>query len=597
MRSIRLSLIVYFLVLLALALGGVSWFAYATTAQTMRERQASTHDLVQSQYEHRCANIKVDFDRRLLTQAQTLAKRSRSTNPHVEPFYVLGALGTSMVPEGYLTAPLWLASGLHSRNEKNFGPGVAGYLYSHRVTVTVTSEDIEDDIIPKPDESQAQEYFQTFNWHGTTFQRSSSLGKESLVLSQEQHDRAEAFAGLFDEFDLADDTHVRRVTIKVSPRGFRPAFLPAAWTFLTAKTKGPKGGPPGRPFGIDPRFFGSVYIQYASGTKLMEDKLTEFARERDDKIAQTEADTRTALMGLRQRLFWICLATFAAIVCGGFLLVRLGLAPLSRLSDAVSQVSERDFRLRIVQQDLPMELQPIAARLAYTLEQLHRAFEREKQAAADISHELRTPLAAMMTNVELALRKSRTPEQYRELLQDIHASGEHMSSLVENLLALARLDAGADRLKLQAIDASVIASQCVNMVRPLAEARGIKLTCKAAEPIQMQADADKLREILTNLLHNAVEYNKPQGAIDLSVVRVNGHARLAVSDTGIGIKAEEKERIFERFFRADPSRHADSPHAGLGLSIVKSYVDLMGGTIGVDSNERGSTFIVELPVR
>src|SRR5262249_8760578 len=155
--------IVYFLVLLALALGGVSWFAYATTAQTMRERQASTHDLVQSQYEHRCANTKAEFDRRLLTQAQALAKRSRSTNPHIEPHYVLGALGTSMVPEGYLTAPFWLASGLHSRNDKGFGPGVAGYLHAQRIMVTVTS-DAEDDIIPKPDESQAQEYFQTFNW-------------------------------------------------------------------------------------------------------------------------------------------------------------------------------------------------------------------------------------------------------------------------------------------------------------------------------------------------------------------------------------------------------------------------------------------------
>src|SRR5205807_6597670 len=105
-----------------------------------------------------------------------------------------------------------------------------------------------------------------------------------------------------------------------------------------------------------------------------------------------------------------------------------------------------------------------------------------------------------------------------------------------------------------------------------------------------------LREILTNLLHNAVEYNNPEGAIDLAVERVNGKVRFEVRDTGIGIKPEAMEHLFKRFYRADPSRHADTPHAGLGLSIVKSYVDLMGGTIGVDSGAHGSTFTIDLPV-
>src|SRR5205085_2347372 len=125
---------------------------------------------------------------------------------------------------------------------------------------------------------------------------------------------------------------------------------------------------------------------------------------------------------------------------------------------------------------------------------------------------------------------------------------------------------------------------------------GLALRLHAPDPIPMKVDPDKLREILNNLLHNAVEYNRPEGAIDLNVARVNGHVHLAVSDTGIGIAPELRQHIFERFFRADPSRHAATPHAGLGLSIVKSYVDLMGGTIGVDSGAHGSTFTIELPV-
>jgi signal transduction histidine kinase len=114
----------------------------------------------------------------------------------------------------------------------------------------------------------------------------------------------------------------------------------------------------------------------------------------------------------------------------------------------------------------------------------------------------------------------------------------------------------------------------------------------------MATDPDKLREVLTNLLHNAVQYNRPNGEIDLRVARDNGHLQVEVRDTGIGIAPEARDCVFERFYRADPSRNSDGLHAGLGLAIVKEYVDLMGGTIAVDSAEgQGSTFRVRLPVR
>ena len=113
----------------------------------------------------------------------------------------------------------------------------------------------------------------------------------------------------------------------------------------------------------------------------------------------------------------------------------------------------------------------------------------------------------------------------------------------------------------------------------------------------VQIDPDKLREVVTNLLHNAIQYNRPGGAIDLRVARENGSLEVEVRDTGIGIAPEAHERIFERFYRADPSRGSDELHAGLGLAIVKEYIDLMGGSIGVESTEgQGSTFRVLLPV-
>jgi signal transduction histidine kinase len=168
---------------------------------------------------------------------------------------------------------------------------------------------------------------------------------------------------------------------------------------------------------------------------------------------------------------------------------------------------------------------------------------------------------------------------------------------VERLLILARLDAGVDTLRPREVDVPNLVEQCATMVRPLAEARGLDLQVHHNGPALVSTDPDKLREVLTNLLHNAIEYNRPQGVVAVSVERQNGNLHLEVRDTGIGIATKAREHIFERFFRADPSRQADGLHAGLGLAIVKGYVDLIGGKITVESTEgQGSTFRLELPV-
>jgi two-component system, OmpR family, heavy metal sensor histidine kinase CusS len=162
---------------------------------------------------------------------------------------------------------------------------------------------------------------------------------------------------------------------------------------------------------------------------------------------------------------------------------------------------------------------------------------------------------------------------------------------------LARLDAGVDHLHPKRIDAADLAEQCADLVRPLAEAHGLTLQVQRNGAIPLYADPDKLREVLTNLLHNAIQYNRPQGHIDLAVGRENGKVRLEVRDTGIGIAPEARAQIFERFYRADPSRGGDGLHAGLGLALVKEYLELMGGSIDVESVEgQGSTFRVQVPV-
>jgi signal transduction histidine kinase len=173
-----------------------------------------------------------------------------------------------------------------------------------------------------------------------------------------------------------------------------------------------------------------------------------------------------------------------------------------------------------------------------------------------------------------------------------------MHQAVERLLTLARLDAGVEVLRPQEFDAGEVAERCAAVVRPLAEARGLTLTVKRAGAAPVHADPDKLREVVNNLLHNAIQYNRPAGSIEVAVGRSEEGVEVAVSDTGIGIADEARPHIFERFYRADRSRSADGLHSGLGLAIVKEYLDLMGGAVEVESAEgQGSTFRVLLPAR
>ena len=135
------------------------------------------------------------------------------------------------------------------------------------------------------------------------------------------------------------------------------------------------------------------------------------------------------------------------------------------------------------------------------------------------------------------------------------------------------------------------------MVRPLAEAHGLQLHLERNGPINLHTDPNKFREIVSNLLHNAIAYNRPRGEVTVGVQARKGKVELEVKDTGIGISEDAVSHIFDRFYRVDSSRHAEGSHSGLGLSIVKGYVDLMGGDIRVESRlGQGSTFHIELPM-
>jgi signal transduction histidine kinase len=553
---------------------------------TLLAKEQAATDLVMAQYHERCQEARAQLDDRLLANAKSLAGRVR---PHWRPPAETASEACSIMaltmggPFGPLNSLIWAVQAPRERRRGGWPSHTAVQFQLYRGNWFTL--DFGHEVEPPPDDAREPQIswrIQTNNWSRPMPPRGElPLPDESNFAPRDR------FNWVHDDVTLPDGTVARRVRFRSLIR-LEESPAPA-----------PAGAPP-RPNYQVPR--PAIIIQCAASLADLDETLEPFREQRDEDLARLREETVASLAQQRAWLLVISALTFAATVLGCFGLVWLGLLPLQRLTQAVSEISPRNFTLSLGQEPLPAELQPIADRLAVTLDQLRRAFAREKQATADISHELRTPLAALLTTIELALRRNRPAEQYREMLQDCHRSATHMHQIVERLLTLARLDAGVDRLRARSVDVGDLAEQCATAVRPLAEAKGLRLSvvngCPAAEaePV-LKTDPDKLREVLNNLLHNAIQYNRPAGRIDLVVGRDHNQVRFEVRDTGIGIEPEARERIFERFYRADPSRACDGMNAGLGLAIVKEYVGLMGGHISVESAPgQGSTFRVELPV-
>ncbi|MBX9625382.1 MAG: HAMP domain-containing histidine kinase, partial [Gemmataceae bacterium] len=417
----------------------------------------------------------------------------------------------------------------------------------------------------------------------TVLVRSARLGKE-LPRVELPPDQFAGFEDRLDRVDGADESVRRAVTAQAAGR---PLFF-AASLHPQAVLPAPARRPPD--------VLMVAFVQHARSVAELDALLAVAEQDREDQLAHVGIESRRELAWLRTRLGGIVGVTFLATVVGGLVIVARGLSPLRKLSHAVSQVSEKDFRLPVGPDGLSRELAPIHTRLTSTLDQLRRAFEREKEAVADISHELRTPIASLLATIDVALRRPRSPDHYRATLEDCRAIAKQLGHLVERIMTLASLDAGTARVAVARADAAEVAAGCGTVIRPLAEAHGLAFAVSAPDPVELDTDPDRLREVLINLLHNAVEYNRPGGRVELAVRRDAGRVLFEVADTGIGMPDEVREKMFERFYRADPSRHATGVHAGLGLAIVKEYVGRLGGTIEVDSTPgEGSTFRVSFP--
>lgn len=271
--------------------------------------------------------------------------------------------------------------------------------------------------------------------------------------------------------------------------------------------------------------------------------------------------------------------------------------PLERMTMTAETVSTREPTRRL---DVG-EASPEIVRLAYVinamLDRLQKEFEKQMRFTADASHELRTPVSIVLSQAEHTLARERSADDYRQALAVCQKAALRMRRLVDDLLLLSRADAGRLSLRREPVDLDVLARNTIEPLQPLADRQQVRLEVRSA-PVQIIGDADRLAQVVTNLVTNAVKYNVGGGDVVVDVRREANEALLIVQDSGVGISATDQPHLFERFYRVDRARtHQDDTGTGLGLNLVAEIVAAHGGAIHVDSAlGAGTTMTVRLPI-
>jgi heavy metal sensor kinase len=300
------------------------------------------------------------------------------------------------------------------------------------------------------------------------------------------------------------------------------------------------------------------------------------------------------------RLLAVLLASVpvALLVIGGlgYFLARKALAPVDQLHRLTEEITADRLDRRLPLAGATDELGRLAQTINAMIARLERSFAEVRRFTADASHELRTPLTAIRAEAEVALNDTLAPADYRQLLGSILEECERLTRLTDQLLALSREDAGKGRPQRQPLDLTPLVNSVVETLRPLAQAKGVRLHTAGDGVLRTQGDEGRLRQVFFNLLDNAIKYTPEGGRIDVELARRDQAAVVTFRDTGIGIPPEHLPHVFDRFYRVDKARTRAEGGTGLGLSIAQSIVQAHRGRIEMASTPgRGTTCTVTLP--
>jgi signal transduction histidine kinase len=318
----------------------------------------------------------------------------------------------------------------------------------------------------------------------------------------------------------------------------------------------------------------------------------------DDTLFQVGASTerRTALLRLFRQILLIDLVSIIVIgLAGGAVLTSSALQPVRRLADTVRQImrtGRTDARVPVTESG--DALGEVSVLMNAMLDRIDAVLSGMRGALDNVAHDLRTPMTRLRGLAEAALA-SNDPATLREALADCLEESDRVVAMLNTLMDISEAETGAMRLRREPVDLADLIRQTVDLYEDVAEERGITIGTQIAPDVSIPLDRNRMRQVLANLLDNAIKYTPDGGHIGITSTRQGAEARLTVSDTGIGIPADELPRIWERLYRGDKSRSARG--LGLGLSLVKAIVEAHGGRVAVESTAGvGSRFLLHLPI-
>jgi two-component system heavy metal sensor histidine kinase CusS len=283
--------------------------------------------------------------------------------------------------------------------------------------------------------------------------------------------------------------------------------------------------------------------------------------------------------------FWgILLATSILFPLVGYQIARHGIRPVEEMAATARRITSTNLRERIGSEGYPSELASLAGTFNEMLERLEESFERISRFTADIAHDLRTPINNIRGEAEVALARSRTVDEYRDVLESSLEEAVRLSELIGDLLFLARAESPLTELRRENSNIGELLTTVRDYYEASATGAGISLVMNdGTEPFNAELDRSLMLRAVSNLVSNAIAHTPAGGTVTLAATNENTAIRIEVSDTGVGIPAEALPRVFDRFFRVDPSRSKASGGTGLGLAIVQSILALHGGSAEITS--------------
>ena len=293
-------------------------------------------------------------------------------------------------------------------------------------------------------------------------------------------------------------------------------------------------------------------------------------------------------------VFLVVLVVTAGTFAGGWWLADRALGPVRQVTDQAEEIGAGTLGHRITAHAETEEYRDLVQVLNGMLQRIDEAFEVQKRFTADASHELRSPLTALRAEIEVTLRRARSPEEYRAVLNSLLEEVERLSRTAEDLLTLARSDAGVMEPRLRPVDLGQIVGRVAERIQKMEKAKSLRIDTQLASELEVLADPDLLDRLIWNLAENAVKFTPEGGAVELALERQGGTPVLEVRDTGPGLTKEDQALIFQRFSRGDRARtrSPDTPGTGLGLAIAHAAAELHGAELTARnrSDQAGAVF-------